>query len=374
MIKVTGIILSAAIAAAAAISVYAQDNDVVLTVTGNALQTDYNDSDSGTAVLCFYENDMLVYSAMAKIENNVYSFDIDEKYYDYDMRIGYIGGEVYDAVISEGSSPSESAVPTATSAPVQTETPSATASPAPTKTPYPDIYPRSLDAINAPMVVKSNDATLVDGEEYYDLTVLYQGAESVISVRGSAQIKSAPDSQQYLVGMNAGALQEGDVIHLTAYASGPIKSIEFIYRPDATDYINSDYDGGDDFRELYSDSGKVAGSWSAMSYNSVTATGDGYIFGVPVKATRGYMILANKDGEIKEINMAEGTIVYTVNNASKKNKTEITGTGFSSVTSTFVANDDFYETPVDWTDVEDITYALVRVIDGVATDIVVFTN
>ena len=95
---------------------------------------------------------------------------------------------------------------------------------------------------------------------------------------------------------------------------------------------------------------------------------------MPVKTAKGYILLANKEGKVKEVSIASGTIVYTVNNAVKSNKTEFTGVGYNAVERTFVPGDDFYESTVDWTDVDDITYALVRVIDGVATDIVVFTN
>lgn len=359
-----------AIAVAASYAVvpaYAQDKDVTLTVSGSGLCTSFTDGESNIAVLSFYNNDKLVYSTMASSENGQYTFTVDESYYNDYARIGYIGGGVYDAVIEKSQEE-----------PVETETPAATASPTettePEKTPYPAIYPKPIDAINAPMVVKKNEAAMVDGEEYYKLTVLYQGAETTVSVRGGAEIKSAPDSASYLIGNNASVLKEGDVIHMTAYMSGMIKSIEFIYRPEKTDYVKSEYDGGTDFKLLYSAGGKTAGSWNAIGYNGTAAEGDGYIFGVPVKTEKGYILLANKEGKVKEVSIASGTIVYTVNNAAKSNKTEFSGFGYAAIGRTFVPGNDFYESIIDWTDVDDITYALVKVTDGVATDIVVFTN
>lgn len=371
------------------ISAYAQNADVTLSVSESGLHTSYTDNDGGAAVLSFYDaDDRLIFSTAAAAEEGVYTFNVDESYYDDYARISYIGGSIYDAEIEADEPESE-----VTDAPVKTPAPAVSPSPVPTekpvptedaadgnntdkpsKTPYPEVYKNNVDAINAPMVVKENEVILVDGEEYYNLTVLYQSAETIISVKNSVEIKTAPDSASYLKGKDASVLEEGDIIRMTAYLSGAIKSIDFIYRPEKTDYVKSDYDGGVDFKQLYSSNGSVAGGWNAIGYNSENVTGDGYIFGVPVKSEKGYVLLANKEGEVTEAAIASGTIVYTVNNAIKNNKVEFTGFGYGAIAQTFVPQKDFYESNIDWTDVDDITYALLRITDGVATDIVVFTN
>ena len=77
------------------------------------------------------------------------------------------------------------------------------------------------------------------------------------------------------------------------------------------------------------------------------------------------------------IDVDERAMVYTVDGSSRGDLSEFTGNGISSVARTFVydANyDEDKESIVSWDDVSDITYALVRIIDDTAVDIVVFTD
>lgn len=180
------------------------------------------------------------------------------------------------------------------------------------------------------------------------------------------------------MGSDAGALQDGDVIHFTTDLQGRIKSIEFIYRPDFTDYVHAGTDCGANFSKLISDSGVVANhsDWTVAAYGGFADGDNEYAFGVPVSAKSGELILADKSGNIMEIDLDKRAMVYTVTDTSRGDKSEFTGNGHGSVTTTYVP-DNLYDEDgriISWDEIEDVTYALVRIIDGVATDVAVFTG
>ena len=358
------------------------------TVYGDTVHTEYTDENSTVAVLSFYDEGTLAYSTMAFYKDSGYTFNVPDEYSDMDARICYVGGEIYDMDIeaaeeapSATPAPSETQAPSATQSPSATQQPSTTQSPtpAPAKTPHPEVYPKALDAVNAPAVVKDVSETVIDGETYYAVDMFYQGEEIKVNIRDWITIESSSEASSYLVGSNASALRDGDVIHFTTDLQGRVKSIEFIYRPDFENYVMSDNNYGNNFEDLISDNGYVANrtGCGVAKYPSGSSSRESYAFGVPVDRQGNTLVLANKSGQLMYIDVDERAMVYTVNGASRGDLSEFTGNGISAVSRTFVYDgnyDEDKESIVSWDGVSDITYALVRIIDDTAVDIVVFTD
>ncbi len=372
---------AAAASALALIAPAAAEEDTVTGyVSENTVYTDHNEADADTAVLSFYDNGKLSYSVMAEYTGSEYTFDVPSEYLDDRARICYMGGGVYDMTIE--AAPAESAepteAPTETAAPAETAEPESAATPKPVNTPYPSAYDSERDADNAPAVVKSLSVTEIDGEEYDVLTMLYTGSEITVNVRDTVEIVSAPDAASYLIGQGTDALRDGDVIHFTTDLQGRIKSIELIYRPDFTNYVADGSDYGTDFEDLISASGIVANQdgWRVASYGGNTGSGYLYAFGVPIETEQGFMVLANADGTVMDIDVNPSAMVYTIDDNSRSDKSEFSGNGGAAVMRTAVPNSDRDDegNVISWEDIEDVTYALVRIIDGMATDIFVFVS
>ncbi len=370
------------IAAAAAVPVIAfaaggagsDSENVTAYLSGDTVSTAYNEGDSGISIMTFYEDGVLVYSASAKIGENGYSFNVPNEYTDVDMSITYIGGKTYDVKLQEAPAASEepSAAPTVP----PSQEPESTQTPA--RTPHPDIYPKAADARNAFAVVSDIRSTIIDGENYYTLTMLYQGSEVTADVRDTVEIVSASDFSSEMKGRNAGALKDGDVIHFTTDLQGRMKTIEFIYRPDFSDYIHDGAEVGSDFRFLISENGFVAGmaGWSPADFDGRNNGYNVFAFGVPVKVNNGYIVMANERGMTMDVPIQKNTIVYTVDGGARSGRTQLAGTGKGAVMTTFIDRADFDEdgNVQTWDNVksDDMIYALARIIDGTATDVVLF--
>ena len=372
-----------AVSAAAALipAVFAADDTVTGYSTENTVYTEYNDEDSNTAVLSFYDNGILSYSTMAEYDDSSYIFNVPREYQDDDARICYIGGNIYDMTIEADTAPEQTEAPNATEEPSATEpaptaTAAATSTAPPQNTPYPSAYPSEHDANNAPAIVTGLSVTEIDGEYYDVLTMLYAGNEVTVNVRDTVSIVSAPDAVSDIAGSGTSALKEGDVIHFTTDLQGRIKSIELIYRPDFDDYIGEGADFGNNFEELISASGVVANQsgWRVASYGGNIGSGYLYAFGVPIEAGQSSLTLANADGTRMDIDVNPEAMVYTVNGSSRSDKVEFAGNGARAVTRNYISSGNYDDegNVISWDDVDIMTYALVRIIDGEATDIIVF--
>lgn len=389
MRKIIALMTAAVSAAAFTLSVYAAETpgtaDTVTGIYANGTVRTEAASDDGTyAVLSFYDNGVLTYSASAQYADSAYTFNVPEEYAEDDARLCVIGGGIYDMSIetepestaAPTEAPSETAAPDATAEP--TAKPSESTDPRPDNTPYPAAYESELDADNAPAVVSSVSVASIDGEEYDVLTLLYTGSEITVNIRDTVTIDWAPDASSYLIGSGANALQDGDVIHFSTDLQGRVKSIELIYRPDFDNYVESGNTYGKNFEQLISASGIVAGQngWKVASYGSTSQSGQLYAFGVPIETEHDFMTLANSDGIRMDIAVNPDAMVYTINGRSRSSKSEFSGNGGMEVTRTYIPRDDYDDelNVASWDDIEDISYALVRIIDGVATDIFVFIN
>ncbi len=317
------------------------------------------------AVLAVYRNGSLVYSSNASKDGEEYNFTISSEYENDYIKV-YCAEETECNITFANEAAQETAMPEETASPepederaTETPAPAAAATAAPAKTPYPEVYEKALDAVNAPAVVEEVSEQMINGETYYVTRMLYQGVEITSNIRDSVVIESAPAWHPELAGSGAAALREGDVIHFTCDMQGRIKSIEFIYRPDFTDYINEGGSYGNKFSSLI----------GTDKYST-------FCFGVPVKTAKGYMLLADMTGKTTNIDLDAGTFVYTVRKSGRADKAELTGTGFAAIEKAYVQSGNFDDDDnvISWEGADTSVYALARMRNGTATEVIVFVN
>lgn len=312
-----------------------------------------------TAVLVVYRNERLIYSTHASKSGDGYEFVISDEYKDDCIKV-YCDEETECNIHYVNDDAPQPPEPSKTATPLpEAVTPSPPETAAPVKTPYPAVYEKALDAVNAPAVVEKVSEQIIDGETYYVTDMLYQGAEITSKIRDSVIIESAPAAHTELVGKSAAALKEGDVIHFTCDLQGRIRSIEFIYRPDFTDYVKNGDSYGNKFEDLI----------GSDKYSS-------FSFGVPVKTAKGYMLLADIAGETTDIDLNTGTFVYTVRNNRRGDKAELTGMGSGAIERVHIQSSNFDEenNVISWEDADTSVYALARLRNGTATEVIVFVN
>lgn len=324
-----------------------------------------------TVLMCYDNNGALVYSKMYKAGEEILS-DLPEQYKDTKKKVYLTDtNEIKDF----NETPSETAQPTG----APTAKPSQT--PKPTKAPQsgtPSIYEKEADTLAAPAVVKNVEVrTNSNNEDVYGLTLLYLGSEITIEVAADTAFDTAPEEYAHMKGKTMGSLEEGDVVVLTSNIAGTrITGAHFIYRPQSEDIATSDNDFGTSFEKLISENGNsVAGKWQVMGYGK-TPSKDRYqyAFGIVGKKSGSTLTLINKSGDEDlgiEIDIEKDTIVYLCDTAAKNevrigDTAEITTTISPSAwdkTGSITLNDDY-----------SYNYALVRVINGTATEIVVYEN
>lgn len=306
------------------------------------------------AVVCIYRDGKLVYSTnTTEKQDGVYRFRISDEYENDELTVYSTDKAEYTvefSTVEEQPAPTSSASPEPTAEP--TDAPKEEATAAPTRTPYPAVYEKALDAVNAPAVVRSVSEKTVDGEIWYETTMLYQGVEITADIYEGALIESAPSIHSELIGENVSALKEGDIIHFTCDLQHRVKSVEFILRPDMNEITDNwgNIVGGDNYSSFY--------------------------FGVPVKTAKGYMLLADKNGKTTEIDLHSGTFVYTVTPRSRGEKTELSGTGYSQIPVSYAGKDnlDSNDNVINMEEVDPVVYVLARVRNGCATEVIVFEN
>lgn len=345
MKRIVGLVLSAALLLPC-ISPNAQDIAVEADKTETGIVVKHNDNGAKTAVIAFYVDDVLSYCDMSDISDGAYSFEVPDEFLDKKARISYMGGEIFDVEVKAGAAqtPAPSAEPS-------TPTPT----PYPTRKPVPPAYEKEADAMNAYAVVDKYTATQIDGENYYELQMYYQGNHVSTKIKESVVISEAPRIAAGLNGQNVSALRSGDIIHFTANMSGSVRTVEFIHRPEFEDYVNGD---------LKFD----------LLISGYRPRNDQYVFGVPVKVRNKTMLLADKDGKTMDITASDNTIVYSVTRTGKGRNVDVLGTGMSCVAPVYVSNElfDGDDNVTSWADVPVDRYVFVRVVDGTATEITVF--
>ncbi len=311
------------------VSAMAERNYVEGIVEDGTMKVTYTEGDVATVVL--YEEGRMCGVKTAKLNDGAYIFNIAEGDGDKDMRIFYYGEKAYPVKVT-------------TSAPVETPTP------APQKTPYPSAYEKPIDAINAPAVVKDVSQVAVDGEIVKQMTVWHQGRELTTAVRDSVVIRTAPEAVNHLEGMDVTYLEAGDIVHLTCDMQGRVKSIEFIMRPDFSDY----------FEDGIATDGIIGDDGQSQ-----------FVFGAAVETYKAGIEIADGAGNIRDLDVSPDAFVYAISPGRTKAMTELYGVGAKCVPTAYIPKDNFSGNTVSWDGVDEIEYVLARVSRGVVTDIIV---
>lgn len=279
--------------------------------------------------------------------------------------------------------PSESEAPAATSEPTASEAPTATYYPA-LAAPLPGPpYERSLDAYFTFAVIKNvSSSTGDDGPEYL-VDVLREGKEETLTVPTDAEIVVSSDYYSYMTGSDASALQEGDIVYFERNSAGTkIKSMAFIYRPVRENIITSSENYGTNFERLFSTNGRVYGS-PANEAGTVIRYGakEGsnryrYAFGAVLERGGGYFSLINRSGVVDnaiEISTTKDTIVYTCDMASRRDRLGIANQ--SAISKSGIPKSAYDEDGnITFSNEYPYTYAYARVVNGVATEVVIYTG
>ena len=371
-------IIAITLAVSAMMSTVAFAENINANYTDNVLS--FEQTDENIAVVsCYDENGKLCYSNMYKSEDGNFSADIPKEYKGMKTKVYFVNSkEIKEVSVSDDVQPTAKPSVTPTATPSATEKPSATTAPT-TKpsTDTPSIYEKAADAIYAPAVVKDVELTTKDGEDMYAVTLFSKGKEVKALIENDLTFETSSETYSFMKGKNASSLEEGDVICLTANVAGTrINHIYFIYRPQDEDIITGSQDFGTDFEKLITENGSsVANQLKLMKYGE-KASSDRYqyAFGLIGKVGSNSLTLINKSGStdnVIEVDTKKDTIVYTCD-VSNKNEVEIASVG--DITSTIPKSTFDKDNTIDFTNDYSYNYALVRVVDGTATDIVVYEN
>ena len=350
-------IIAITLAVSAMMSTVAFAENINANYTDNVLS--FKQTDENIAVVsCYDENGKLCYSNMYKSEDGNFSADIPKEYKGMKTKVYFVNSkEIKEVSVSDDVQP--------------------TATPSVTPTATPSIYEKVTDAIYAPAVVKEVETTTKDGEDMYAVTLLAQGKEIKTLIENDVTFETSSEAYSFMKGKDAGNLEEGDVISLTSNVAGTrINHMYFIYRPQDEDIITGSQDFGTDFEKLITENGSsVANQWKLMKYGE-KASSDRYQYAVVLigKVGSNSLTLINKSGStdnVIEVDTKKDTIVYTCD-VSNKNEVEIASVG--DITSTIPKSTFDKDNTIDFTNDYSYNYALVRVVDGTATDIVVYEN
>ena len=328
-------------------------------------------------ITCYDENGKLCASSLCKSEDGAFNASVAERYKDMKKKVYFIDTkELCDLVLTDASaspSPSPSAKPEDPSKPEVTPEPSAKP-----ESPLPSIYEKEVDAVYAPAFV--DEVTIgvdKDGNEVYAATVFYCGSEVTVGIDTDLTISSAPEEYSFMVGKSAESLEKGDVVYLTANIAGDeIRDIDFIFRPTEEDIATSDVDYGTNFEKLFVSNGKVAGKWDFMRYGQKASNEKyQYAFGIIGKYDGKILTLINKDGDednAVEIDVQNDTIVYSCDVDGKEYDARIDDISAISATIPQSAFSDTGKAALD--DTYPYNYALVRTVNGVATEVILYNN
>lgn len=230
---------------------------------------------------------------------------------------------------------------------------------------FPEVYKTEAFAYAAPAMVKKVVTAYQDGDIVYKTTLLFWGSEREFTFDSDFLIEQASDNYSDAIGQNASYLKAGDIILLGYPFKTEPRDMCLLYRPDS-DPI--DYD---EFTPLFTTEGLAGGKWP-VSQNAEA----GYLFGVINRVDNRYISLLQKDGLADNelfVPILSDTIVYSYDVSDTKSA-EVDSTG--SIFPSQISDEDLDEdgNVIQWNPDYSRSYALVRVIDGAAADIMLFEN
>lgn len=296
-------------------------------------------SERNAVVSCYNDDGRLVFSKLFKPQNGKLSVKLGDKYDDMKKTIWYCGDDEVSSL------PEKKAV-----------------------------YPSEKDARNAFAICLDVSSIYVDDEEMYCIEAMYQGNKTEFTVSPEVEIMSAPQSNLELISPNASALKNGDVFRVSYNVPRTeISRLDLIYRPDNHNIALDGVDYGDDFENLFAYNNNVGGlknQWVAH-YGGKNTEKYLYAFGIVADKTKNSITLMNKSGDtdkLMDISVDENTVVYLCKSGRKY---EINAAGISDIPKSYV-HGLYSEETIDLNNCGDFSYALVRIIDGTASDIAVY--
>lgn len=240
-------------------------------------------------------------------------------------------------------------------------------------------YPTALDAATAFAVVKKAELASVNDEEVIAMDLLFRGDEIQLYADTGKTLVSAPEEYQELAGADLTALKGGDVIYMTTNLSGDLSSVELIFRPQTQDYVTDGEDHGTSFEKLFTANGAVSTKRPTpyVRYGTGTGKDQQYAFGlICEKNGSTYLTLRNaagrEDQEI-DVSLTQNTVVYLYDK-TKKEKLTIGSPAEIEKSEIPSASCDEDGNIISWDSDCVRNYALVRMDDGIALDVVVYMN
>lgn len=221
------------------------------------------------------------------------------------------------------------------------------------------LYKDDGAALFAPAMVCDVKQIYDDGDIAYKVTLLYQGSEKSYVFGKDILIASASDKLQDTVGNDVSCLKRGDAIILNHAFKDDIKSITLVYRPENSEPV---FDSAlTDFKPLYTTSSAVKNEVAVYSFGIVTEVGNNYV------------LLAEKDGAANHtdiISLHPDTSVYVFDMTEKDKPTITYGAG---ICPSYIDDSDIDQNGnISWRQTDSRAYALVRLYDDIATDILVY--
>lgn len=261
-----------------------------------------------------------------------------------------------------------------------------TETPAPTETPEPTTEPEdatavyeskaagmqaffAVTAVSEGVDADNMEAILVDG--------FYQGKAVTLTLDTDSVLDTAPSAYSELAGASVANLQQGDVLALRAGLSGQLLGIDLIFRPMTDDIVATEETVN--FAPMLTANGLVGGKWRLIPFGGEADDKTEYAFGVVKKRNDNTLVLTNQAGiELQDlyIPISKHTVVYTYDSAvrSSKNRMEIGARGDIAASEIPSNTKDEDLNIVRWNAEDAHTYALVRLYDGVAADVIAYLN
>lgn len=354
--KLGAALIAAVIAVTAAVTVFAADDaDVIL--------AGYDADGRLVGAMCVKESEIAA-SVTAGISGAV------------SYRMGTPGKDGFTDV----EMPVTTAEPAASAVPSASASPSATAAAA--RATYPSIYEKEKDAVFTLSVVESVASVSVDGQDMYSVTAYTRGERETLSIPSDTVIAVASDFFADLKGSDASVLQKGDIVYFEKSPNGSrYRAMAFIYRPLDDDIMTTDGSYGTSFERLISSNGAVyaadkAGAVLSYGKKDTSSSRYKYAFGLLADKTSAEFTLYNKSGlysDSIDVEYEADTIVYTVDMSSKK---DITVGNGHSIAKSFIAGSSYDDDDniVSFNTDDVYNYAFARIVDGTATEVVLYTN
>lgn len=223
-----------------------------------------------------------------------------------------------------------------------------------------DLYTDDGALLFAPAMVTKVKQVYEDDEVKHELTLLYQGKEQSFIFDSTLKIVSASDNFSFAINNDVSFLRPGDAIILNHAFKNEPRSITFVHRPSATEPV---FDSSlVDFKPLYTS--------SSSTRNDVAL----YSFGIVTDVGANYLILHENDGtenNSKIISFHPDSSVYVFDAVEKT----VPYTYFASgIFPSYIDSADIDQNGniTNWRPSDSRTYALVRLYDDIATDILVY--